>query len=209
MTSPDDSAPDDDLDLLVDRAVNRSASFDDWDDLDARADADPTVWSWLGRAVRDDGLLRAALVEQVDVSERVELPPGGEAPAERGAARRWGARSALGWAAAVLFAALWWFDREAPTSVAPAAAPSDVVAVPDAPLAVPAADVAHDGVLAELPLLLVSTTPFGDDGRTEVVYVRRTLERTVVDDVLEVAHDEHGLPEPVPASAPLASTESF
>lgn len=214
---PHDPQPDDGdrLDRLVDRAVDRSATLEEWDALDAEAAADPTVWSWLGRAVRDDGLLRAVMAERVEVADRVELPTTEDVPAPKSERRPWGstARPVLGWAAAVAFALLWWFDR-APEAfpAAPTAGPGLVDAAPlspptGAPAAMPVS--ASEDVLGELPVLLVSTTPLGDDGRTEVVYVRRTLERTIVDDVLEVAHDEYGLPEPVPVAAPVAFTESF
>ena len=220
------------FDVLIDRAADRNATLADWDELDRRAAADPTVWSWLGRAVRDDGLLRAALHERVSVADDVELPesaPHVGAGPERGA---WQSlRPALGWAAAALFAVLWWVDTQstpittshpsaqlgpaldAQTDATLAAATTPLDGVGDElsdtiPL-VSNTTGRSDDVLAELPVLVVSTQPVGDAGRTEVVFVRRTLERTFVDDVLTVAHDEHGLPEAVPAMTASAASESF
>ncbi len=227
MTSTDLSFDDDEkFDVLIDRAADRSATMADWDELDRRAQADPTVWSWLGRAVRDDGLLRAALDERVAIADAVELPestaPYGDIAGERNAWRS--LRPALGWAAAALFAVLWWFDAQSTPMTDPGLATqfdavpaADVMSFADAadghsdtiPIVSNTVGRSGDDVLAELPVLVVSTHAVGDAGQTEVVFVRRTLERTFVDDVLTVAHDENGLPQAVPAMASSSESESF
>lgn len=49
--------------------------------------------------------------------------------------------------------------------------------------------------LGELPRLVVEARETAD-GRTEVVYLRRSLERAVVDRVVEIGSNEHGEPKP-------------
>lgn len=55
-------------------------------------------------------------------------------------------------------------------------------------------------VLDELPRLVMDTRPLIEGGPYEVFYMRRTLERAVVSELLEVGEDEYGEPVAIPVS---------
>ena len=61
--------------------------------------------------------------------------------------------------------------------------------------------IAGSTVLGELPLMLVSTRELPEQGQLEMIYLRRVVERCVVEDVYELQHDDQGEPAVVPASA--------
>ena len=49
-------------------------------------------------------------------------------------------------------------------------------------------------VLGELSRVVVRAQPTEDGRGVEVVYVRRVLERKVVDELYQITEDEHGMP---------------
>ncbi|MEE8142307.1 MAG: hypothetical protein V3T77_04345, partial [Planctomycetota bacterium] len=115
--------------------------------------------------------------EATAVADSVELP---ELPAKRPWTRALGA-SRSGWAAAVLLALLWAFT-----------------AAPFSSRTMPTTDGNKSAgqVVGELPLVMLEAHR-AEDGRLEVLYLRRVLERDRIDQMFEVQQDEYGEPVPV------------
>lgn len=185
--------------LLIHRVVEGAAEPSDWSELELLARADSGVWERLADAIRIEGALRNAVDDAVAAADAVELPlsstPHGKAPL---AVSSW-----LGWAAAVVIAALWIGTGSAPESSIDDRSGSDV-AHADSQAAFEqycTLGLEEGRVIGVLPSTVMKTRP-GSDGRSiEVLYVRRTLERTVVDEMYELNQDESGLLKSVPVSA--------
>ena len=176
-------------DLLLSRVVDRRAGAKDFDQLEKLADEDPQLWARLAQWLKDDAQLRAAVDEAASVAEGIEFSAVLETRRPRRARRpstRW-----IGWAAAALLAFLWiganLIPGESDTAVART--------TPDEALELYRQIGTEDGrLLSELPLLLVDSQPLAEEGRFELVYLRRLLERRIVDEMVQPAIDEHGEP---------------
>ena len=106
------------------------------------------------------------------------------------------ATSIAGWAAAALFFVLWAQGRTAPTDDDTRAASVDPT-----PLTHLVEAEKAGRIVGTLPPILVGTGQLDDAGEPELLYVRRVLERTHVNELPRgIAIDELGRPASVPAS---------
>lgn len=176
-----------DTDLLLNRVVGRDDGPGDWRILREHAQQDPDLWPRLADELEDDMLVRAAVAERGDPAASVALPGTGLRRLPR----------PTGWIAAAVLALLWIGGVRMPWTTETAPEPDPAVA------AAPARDVVE---LGELPRVVVSTSDVAEDGSVEVVYVRRVLERTRVQDVQTIGVDELGLPFATEHPAALIAT---
>ena len=183
-------------DLLISRIVEREDSPDDWARLDEFARQDGHVVGELLDTMRDESSLRLAVAETVAVADtvdlrRVELP----FLTRHAWLPQWS-----GWMAAAVIVLFW-------IATSPHTEPNrggritstidQVEDVRDGELAKTQrarTEFGSDTVLRELPNLMVETRPIPGTGKTQVIYVRRTLERAIVSDAFTAAHDESGRP---------------
>ena len=177
-------------DVLFDRALSEGATPDEWGELEALAGRDPALWQRLARSLRNTRALTTAAEEAGALAAAVELP---SARARRPAPRpAWLERMA--WMAALIAvaigSALW-------KGQAPAIEPREPL-VAEAPPADPQPDTREALVVDELPKVVVGSRPLASGGPYEVLYMRRVLERAVVDRLYERGVDEHGRPAAVP-----------
>ncbi len=177
-------------DELFDRALSEGATPDEWGELEALAGRDPALWQRLARSLRDNRALTTAAEEAGALAAAVELPAGS---ARRPAPRPvWLER--MGWMAALIAvaigAALWSGD-------APAIEPQEPL-VAEAPPAGTEPDTRLAMVVDELPKVVVGSRALARGGPYEVLYMRRVLERAVVDRLYERGVDEYGRPAAVP-----------
>jgi len=208
------------IELLLSRVVDRSASLDDWHELERRAQTEPQLWARLAELLHDDAALAVALHDQLATAvTRSELPkaaallpelssreaerlPGvsprpAQAPAgTRRTAAPWWAFG--GWAAALYVAVAWW---SSPATVRPASRTQLVEQLPH-PTALPslASGSAAGGgeCVGELPHVLLETRSLPGGESYEVLYLSRRVERQVVAGALLVGCDDLGEPSPVP-----------
>ncbi|MAG55359.1 MAG: hypothetical protein CMJ83_03625 [Planctomycetes bacterium] len=175
--------------ILVGRAVDGTASADEWTEIEARADADPIVWRRIGHSMRDEAFLRGGLDDAFAVADGVGLP-GAAAPRFTRVLDNRFARAAV-----VLIAITAGFSIGSTSSGVASEA-----AEPTARFASPAELLrkyveggrAEGRVVDELPELLLHHRPASSGEGIEVFYVRRLLERRIVDQSFEIATDEHG-----------------
>lgn len=194
-------------DILIGRVTDGEATPGDWRELETMAGADSGVWSRLANAQRAHADLARAVDDELTVAELVASPAheamrGGMTPV----AMRW--RAYTGWAAAAALA-LAWAGANGLGLRAPSLAGGNIAGIPLSTDELFSQYVnkgkAQGVVLDELPMVLVESRPATAQGgiadpagRVEVVFVRRTLERAVVNDLYRVGRDEHGEPTPVP-----------
>jgi hypothetical protein len=189
--------------LWISRAIDRTASAEDWRGLETIAAADRDVWRRLCVTLQEDTLLAARV--------SVLLPPGPAAvplvPAP--GAVRGVPRPVAMLLAAALVAMVFWLGRStaqngdarnrgsaAPRDAVPANHDADVRT--DQLLGAYLAEGAESGrVLEQLPLHTLATERLpGSDG-LEVVFVRSLVERRHVGQAFALAADEHGRPAPL------------
>ena len=196
------------LELLISKALDGAAAPAEWDALENLAQRDGAAAAELVRGLRAHSGLTTALGLELAGVERVDLPR------PRGVGAPW-LSGAAGWLAAGLVACLWIASERgesasppspdgalaeserAPLEVASAAQAAQTLQDAQAPdtATAPGSQVATAGeAIGELPLLMVESRPL-ENGGYEVLYMRRTLERARVDELLEVD------PEQVVASA--------
>ena len=189
-------------DRLLSRVVQGDAVEGDWDALEVLAARDRTVWERLAASLRAESLLAAEVGAVLEEVEKIELP----APPVRKLARL---SPSFGWAAALLFAVLWGLSSRAPAPLAPA--PEPAAENPDRALLHYLEAGQREGRLVqELPHQVVQTRPTADGSGLEVLYVRRLVERQVIDQFYQLGQDEIGRPTSVPVSAAqLVSYGSF
>ncbi|HLU38783.1 MAG TPA: hypothetical protein VK081_05320 [Planctomycetota bacterium] len=166
--------PEDPEAVALARVVAREDDASDWDLLHAIAARDDGVWRRLALALHDDARLRAALRPVLAAADEVALPA---APA-----RLPSRKARLAAAGAVAAAAL---------------ACAALCLLPERRAANPTDPAEHH----ELPRIVLQARPAPGGRGTEVVWLRRTLERAVVDRVFELGTDEYGEPRPRPVDA--------
>ncbi len=186
--------------VLISRVVDRAEDPRDWRELDRLAATSEAVWYELVDALRQDAVVRSAMQPALDAADRVELPVMRHelAPApsrERAPFAAWS-----GWLAAVLIAAFW-----IGMSLGNGAAPTEAELAGGEP---PAGAPADAEVLGELSRVVMQAQPTDDGSALEVLYIRRVLERAVVDALYQISEDEHGLPVPTPVSLAQFDTPS-
>ncbi len=209
-----DESPASAEDVAISRIADGAAGAEDWDQLEAVAVRDRAVWERLARALKVEAELRRGLDGALGIADAVELPlPAAQAAV---AAPRT-LRSHLGWVAACVFAVLWlspMFSAGSVSSTEDGVADSTATLQPvnteDALERYLVGGIEDGSIVGQLPRRVVRTTPAGRDGAVEVLYVRRILEKAIVDQFYEVGHDEHGTPTSLPVSnVRLASYESL
>ena len=179
-----------DLERAAHLLVCREAAPADIDLLAARAGAGADVLSMTLEMARHDAQARQELEAQLAGAERVELPAqpaGGRRDVPVAHLRRLSA-AAPGWLAATAVAVVWWL-APAPGGGGPGATPVSYT-VDEALDRYLEAGALQGRVLGELPALMVESRQL--ETGAEIVYVRRVLERAVVDGIVEHDVDDAG-----------------
>ncbi len=207
MHDPKDDVERDEL--LISRVVDNDATTADWAELELLAQRDADVWRRLAGAIKSEAVVRVVLAQEVSVADGVDLPleepiPAPLSPVSKSLVARW--NSAVGWAAAILFAVLWIVgvgqqSKLASNPVAPGHndMPAELSA-DDALIQYFDAGMREGRLVGELPRLVVETRPLPDQEAVEIVYLRRLLERRTVDEFYDIDHTETGMPVATPVT---------
>ena len=189
--------------ILFHRVLEGTASPEEWIQLEVRAQADPSLWERLGHTFRVESRLAGELSQALRVADGVELP--------RPAGIGWRSPG-VGWAAALLVGALWvgtaLVGRDLstePSTLLVEASPLDTVLDEYV-----TRGIEQGRVIASLPRITLDARPTEDGRLLEVLFLRRLLEREVVDHAYELEQDEHGVSVAVPVNwASALSSEPF
>lgn len=194
---------DEDLDALMSRVTDRTATPDDWETIDCRAAGRPDVWAQLADLLRDDAHVRE-VVDQA--AERACLLVPELAARPRFPIRRtFVAASVL-----VLMCGSFLAGRGSVATAPSASGPPPQLTSAEAFAVYVHQGVAEETVLGELPPVVLTARRAGESDDVEVVSVRRILERRITDEIMQVVTDEHGRPQRAPAElASFIPTESF
>lgn len=195
-------------DILISQAIDGNATTAEWDELTARAEADPTIWRTLAATLREHGAFSRAVNADVAVADSIEMPAPGIAstarPATASRLRGWS-----GWAIAAVLTIAWVGGVNNLVKTRPATPGTDsahpltnragfVNGATAAELLQAYLDKGRqeDFVIAEVPeRVLIETRPAGTGRGYELLYLRQILERTVVPDLYEFySQDEAGRP---------------
>ncbi len=182
-------------DVLISRALDGDATPSDWRELRGLAEGDTAVWRRLADTLRGQSALRRGTEEALGCAAGIEAPLSGPltSPARHPSLRPFWTWS--GWAAALLLAFFWALGRERPRE--PLSGDATLQASQPALRALPG----EATLVGELPRVMVDSQPTGEGRKVEVTYLRRLLEKVVVDDLYQVNSDEWGEPHAVPAVA--------
>ena len=174
-------------DILATRIVDRTASSDDWIAFEELAQRDGGVWERLHLAMQDDLLLRSVVEHELAAADAIELVgPEAEFPIARFLAP-------AGWLAALVMTLLWL--GQSPLLQRQSAGQDALE-----PLPLRGSTISTDSkerekefgdVLEHLPSDVLELNPHGD-GRVEVVYLRQTIERAIVNGAYGLVEDDLG-----------------
>ncbi len=202
-------------DILISRAIDGDATAAEWDELTARADANPTIFRHLAATLREHGAFGRAVNAAVAAADSIEMPAPGIAPTVRSAATppRTGGLSRLGgwsgWAIAAVLTIAWVggvlnLVRTNPATPGTGSAQSltnnagfgNGTTAADLLQAYLDKGRQEEFVIAELPeRVLIETRPSSTGRGYELLYLRQILERTVVPDLYQFySQDEMGRP---------------
>ncbi len=158
-----------DIEIPLNRVVDRTESVDDWRALEAAREARPQLPHELWDALRLDATLRAELEEVVGAVRPAELPASTQRRSRR--------PGLSGWFVAAALAVAWVCTSvgQAPAHNAEGVGESDGQSL--APV-----------VLQARPV----------QGGVEMLVLRRSLERRVVPELYRLTPDEHGVPVSAP-----------
>ena len=191
-----------DPELLISRIVDGEATPADWSEFRAQAEREPSLWRDLAESQRSQEELALEVSAAVSVSGRVDVPVHSEM------VRRLSDRFRLvgmwgGWAAAACVGLMWANGQTAPRGTGNEAHLLGGLTPAGALQAYLDKGQSSGKVIGEMPeKVLVRASPMTDSGGTsiegyEVVYIRPSLERTVVKDLYRFGADETGEARPV------------
>lgn len=203
-----EQAMDLDRDILITRIIDGEAGPEDWAAFKALAAREPSVWRDLAECQQDQADLALAVGDAARIADSIDLPMD-EARSLRLAGRVRRAVSWGGWAMAAVVALA--FMTQGRGSTPPGQGTTNTAGwrLPEGTIPVSTPDEAYDAYLElgrqqhrfveEAPTPLLVETRLLQDGRLEVHYVRRVVERVTVRDLFEVGVgvDETGRAVPI------------
>ncbi len=187
---------------LIHRVLSGSAEPAAWEELELKAQQDPQLWHRLALSLKDQNELNLGVANTVLRAEALELDDLRAAAAQHSSTspapiRRFRPGPWIGWAVAACIALFWLTGIPgAPSTTAP---PAEAATMQQALDLYRQAGTREGRLVEELPLLVVDRKPAPQGKGTEVVYLRRILERRRVKSLYEAAPDEWGNPVVVPA----------
>jgi len=187
---------------LFHRVLSGCAEPAAWDELEEKARRDPELWHRLALSLKDQNELNlgvASTVLPVDAMDLADLRETATHKRRSESARvaRFRLGPWVGWAAAACLSLLWLAGVPgSPSNPTPTAKAATMQQALDL---YRQAGTREGRLVEELPLLVVDRKPAPKGKGTEVVYLRRILERRRVQNLYEAAPDEWGNPVAIPA----------
>ena len=179
---------------MIDRLLNRQIEARDLDELAQLSQSQPEALVRIAAALRAAAQVESGVEAAQALAETIELPAtGGDSSQPSFVAR--GVKSWSGWATAAMVAAAWILAAML-NSTPPPATPSggsDVLLTASQALQQYLRAGTDEGrIVQELPLLTVEIKPTLDGEESEVIYLRRFVERARVEGVYKMGIDEQG-----------------
>ncbi len=180
---------------MIDRMLNRQNEARDLDELAQLSQTQPEALVRIAAALRGAAQVESGVEAAQALAETIELPATDDWESNRPSLVARGVGSWSGWATAAMVAVAW-FLAAMLTSAPPAATPpggSDVLLTANQALEQYMRAGTDEGrIVQELPLLTVDIRPTPDGDESEVIYLRRFMERARVEGVYTIGLDELG-----------------
>ena len=190
---------------MIDRMLNRQIEARDLDELAQLSQTQPEALVRIAAALRAAAQIESGVEAAQSLAETIELPaPGGEVNRPSFVARGIGSWS--GWVTAAMVAAAWILAatlNSTPPTVAPSDGPVVMLTANQALEQYMRAGTDEGRIIQELPLLTVEIRPTPDGEESEVIFVRRFMERALVKGVYKMGIDEQGRTVVVPTDESL------
>ncbi len=180
---------------MIDRMLNRQIEARDLDELAQLSQTQPEALVRIAGALRGAAQLESGVEAAQALAETIELPATDDRESNRPSLVARGVGSWSGWATAAMVAAAWILAAML-NSTPPTATPSggsDVLLTANQALEQYMRAGTDEGrIVQELPLLTVDIRPTPDGDESEVIYLRRFMERARVEGVYKMGIDEQG-----------------
>ncbi len=180
---------------MIDRMLNRQIEARDLDELAQLSQTQPEALMRIAAALRGAAQVESGVEAAQALAETIELPATDDRESNRPSLVARGVGSWSGWATAAMVAAAWSLAAML-NSTPPAATPSggsDVLLTANQALEQYMRAGTDEGrIVQELPLLTVDIRPTPDGDESEVIYLRRFMERARVEGVYKMGIDEQG-----------------
>ena len=180
---------------MIDRMLNRQIEARDLDELAQLSQTQPEALVRIAAALRGAAQVESGVEAAQALAETIELPATDDWESNRPSLVARGVGSWSGWATAAMVAAAWILAGML-NSTPPAATPSggsDVLLTANQALEQYMRAGTDEGrIVQELPLLTVDIRPMPDGVESEVIYLRRFMERARVEGVYKMGIDEQG-----------------
>ncbi len=180
---------------MMDRMLNRQLEARDLDELAQLSQTQPEALVRIAAALRGAAQVESGVEAAQALAETIELPATDDRESNRPSLVARGVGSWSGWATAAMVAAAWILAAML-SSTPPAATPSggsDVLLTANQALEQYMRAGTDEGrIVQELPLLTVDIRPTPDGDESEVIYLRRFMERARVEGVYKTGIDEQG-----------------
>ena len=180
---------------MIERILNRQIEARDLDELAQLSQSQPEALVRIAAALRAAAQVESGVEAAQALAQTIELPATGDRESNRPSLMVRGVGSWSGWATAAMVAAAWilaaMFNSSSP--VATPSSGSDVLLTANQALQQYMRAGTDEGrIVQELPLLTVDIRPTPDGEESEVIYLRRFMERALVEGVYKMGIDEQG-----------------
>ena len=180
---------------MIDRMLNRQIEARDLDELARLSQSQPEALVRIAAALRGAAQVESGVEAAQALAETIELPARADRESKRPSLVARGVGSWSGWATAAMVAAAWTLAAVL-NSTPPAATPlggNDVLLTANQALEQYMRAGTDEGrIVQELPLLTVDIRPILDGDESEVIYLRRFMERARVEGVYKMGVDAQG-----------------
>ncbi len=182
---------------MIDRMLNRHIEARDLDELAQLSQTQPEALVRIAAALRAAAQVELGVEAAQALAETIELPAAGDRKSNRPSLVSRGVGSWSGWATAAMVAAAWILaamlnSPPPPPEMTPPGGPVVLLTANQALQQYMRAGTDEGRILQELPLLTVEIKPTADGEESEVIYLRRFIERARVEGVYKTGIDEQG-----------------
>ena len=188
---------------MIDRMLNRQIEARDLDELAQLSQTHPEALVRIAAALRAAAQVDSGVEAAQALAETIELPTTDDRESNRPFLVGRSVGSWSGWATAAMVAAAWILaailDSTPPLpEVTPSGGSVVLLTANQALEQYMRAGIDEGRIIRELPLLTVEIKPTADGDESEVIFVRRFMERALVEGVYKMGIDEQGRPVFVP-----------
>jgi len=182
---------------MIDRMLNRQIEARDLDELAQLSQTQPEALVRIAAALRATAVVESGVEAAQALAETIELPATGVRASNRPSLVARGVGSWSGWATAAMVAAAWilaaMLNSTPPPPELTASGGSNVLLTANQALEqYMRAGIDEGRIVQELPLLTVEIKPTLDGEESEVIYLRRFIERARIEGVYKMGFDEQG-----------------